>query len=107
MANPHTSAASKTAATGRRRSGCRSSSRGASVLIPLPLPQHRLKKVPLLMGPNLGTDRLFKFPQMDFEMAIWEMTHLLIAPKKVFRSIFYQKRGCGPVASLLLLSGEF
>src|ERR1700733_10385534 len=36
--------------------------------------------------------RLFKFPQMDFEMAIWEMTHLLIAPKKVFKSIFYQKR---------------
>lgn len=33
--------------------------------------------------------RLFKFPQMDFEMAIWEMTSLLIAPKKVFRSIYY------------------
>ena len=33
--------------------------------------------------------RLFKFPQMDFEMAIWEMTRLLIAPKKVFRSIYY------------------
>ncbi|KAL2816822.1 UNC-50 [Aspergillus cavernicola] len=26
--------------------------------------------------------RMFKFPQMDFEMAIWEMTSLLIAPKK-------------------------
>ncbi|KAM0805235.1 UNC-50 [Usnea florida] len=36
--------------------------------------------------------RLFKFPQMDFEMAIWEMTSLLIAPKKVFRSIYYHKR---------------
>lgn len=34
--------------------------------------------------------RLFKFPQMDFEMAIWEMTSLIIAPKKVFRSIYYQ-----------------
>lgn len=33
--------------------------------------------------------RLFKFPQMDFEMAIWEMTSLIIAPKKVFRSIYY------------------
>ncbi|KAL8666236.1 MAG: hypothetical protein Q9168_007524 [Polycauliona sp. 1 TL-2023] len=33
--------------------------------------------------------RLLKFPQMDFEMAIWEMTHLIIAPKKVFRSIYY------------------
>ena len=43
---------------------------------------------------NNGADqsylaRLFKFPQMDFEMAIWEMTSLLIAPKKVFRSIYY------------------
>ncbi|KAL9104999.1 MAG: hypothetical protein Q9163_000096 [Psora crenata] len=26
---------------------------------------------------------------MDFEMAIWEMTSLLITPKKVFRSIYY------------------
>ena len=33
--------------------------------------------------------RLFKFPQMDFEMAIWEMMSLIIAPKKVFRSIYY------------------
>lgn len=32
---------------------------------------------------------MFKFPQMDFEMAIWEMTSLLIAPKKVFKSIYY------------------
>ncbi|KAI5310356.1 hypothetical protein KEM55_008009 [Ascosphaera atra] len=31
--------------------------------------------------------RLLKFPQMDFEMAIWEMTTLLVAPKKVFKSI--------------------
>ena len=29
---------------------------------------------------------------MDFETAVWEMTHLLIAPKKVFKSIYYQKR---------------
>jgi len=36
--------------------------------------------------------QLFKFPQMDFEMAIWEMTSLIIAPKKVFRSIYYHKQ---------------
>ncbi|EAS36701.2 uncharacterized protein CIMG_02055 [Coccidioides immitis RS] len=35
---------------------------------------------------------LFKFPQMDFEMAIWEMTSLLIAPKKVFKSMYYHKQ---------------
>lgn len=37
----------------------------------------------------LTSTRLFKFPQMDFEMAIWEMTSLLIAPKKVFKSMYY------------------
>ncbi|KAL4919107.1 UNC-50 [Aspergillus aurantiobrunneus] len=36
--------------------------------------------------------RMFKFPQMDFEMAIWEMTSLLIAPKKVFKSIYYHTK---------------
>jgi len=35
--------------------------------------------------------RLFKFPQMDFEMAIWEMTRLLWEPKRVFKSMYYHK----------------
>lgn len=29
---------------------------------------------------------------MDFETAVWEMTHLIIAPKKVFRNIYYHKQ---------------
>ena len=50
--------------------------------------------------------RLFKFTSMDFEtvgclhetyalndtnpkQAVWEMTQLIIAPKKVFRNIYY------------------
>ncbi|KAF1920315.1 UNC-50 [Ampelomyces quisqualis] len=36
--------------------------------------------------------RLFKFPQMDFEMALWEIMSLIIAPKKVFRQIYYHKQ---------------
>ncbi|KAF7846467.1 hypothetical protein BT93_L4298 [Corymbia citriodora subsp. variegata] len=36
--------------------------------------------------------RLLKFPQMDFETAVWEMTNLMIRPKKVFKSIYYQKQ---------------
>ncbi|KAF4222584.1 hypothetical protein CNMCM8980_009839 [Aspergillus fumigatiaffinis] len=47
--------------------------------------------------------RLFKFPQMDFEMAIWEMTSLLIAPKKVFKSIYYHLNTANP---LLLIGTE-
>jgi len=27
---------------------------------------------------------------MDFEVAVWEMTHLMIAPKKVFRNVYYR-----------------
>lgn len=38
---------------------------------------------------GLTGGRMFKFPQMDFEMAIWEMTSLLFAPKKVFKSMYY------------------
>lgn len=34
--------------------------------------------------------RLFKFPQMDFEVATWEMTSLIFAPKKVFRNVYYR-----------------
>lgn len=29
-------------------------------------------------------------------MAVWEMTSLLIAPKKVFKSIYYHVSGIGP-----------
>lgn len=44
--------------------------------------------------------RLFKFPQMDFEMAVWEMSSLIIAPKKVFRSIYYHKRMPRPIPTI-------
>lgn len=33
--------------------------------------------------------RMFKFPQMDFELAVWEMKELIVAPKRVFRSVYY------------------
>lgn len=50
----------------------------------------------LLTDCDLSWLRLFKFPQMDFEMAIWEMTSLLIAPKKVFKSMYYHVRNLCP-----------
>ncbi|RMX98289.1 hypothetical protein D0867_12491 [Hortaea werneckii] len=36
--------------------------------------------------------RLFKFTSMDFETAVWEMINLIIAPKKVFRNIYYHTK---------------
>lgn len=35
--------------------------------------------------------RLFKFQQMDFEFAVWQMTYLFIAPQKVYRNFNYRK----------------
>lgn len=36
--------------------------------------------------------RMFKFDQMDFEFAFWQMLYLLIAPQKVYRNFAYRKR---------------
>lgn len=36
--------------------------------------------------------RLFKFQQMDFEFAAWQMVYLFIAPQKVYRNFNYRKR---------------
>ncbi|TKA39655.1 hypothetical protein B0A54_08292 [Friedmanniomyces endolithicus] len=49
--------------------------------------------------------RLFKFTSMDFETAVWEMTHLIIAPKKVFRNIYYHVSFTYLLALFCLLAG--
>lgn len=36
--------------------------------------------------------RIFKFDQMDFEFAFWQMLYLLIAPQKVYRNFHYRKK---------------
>ncbi|XP_072039891.1 protein unc-50 homolog B-like [Amphiura filiformis] len=35
--------------------------------------------------------RIFKFQQMDFEFAMWQMFYLLFAPQKVYRNFHYRK----------------
>ena len=42
---------------------------------------------------NLPTKirRSLKFPQMDFELAVWEMTSLLLSPKRVFKNYHYHR----------------
>ncbi|XP_018912255.1 protein unc-50 homolog [Bemisia tabaci] len=35
--------------------------------------------------------RFFKFSQMDFEFAFWQMTYLFSAPQKVYRNFHYRK----------------
>ncbi|KAI9320099.1 UNC-50 [Dichotomocladium elegans] len=36
--------------------------------------------------------RFFRFPRMDIEHALWQMGYLLIAPKRVYRNIYYHKQ---------------
>ncbi|BFZ24342.1 hypothetical protein BsWGS_27381 [Bradybaena similaris] len=36
--------------------------------------------------------RLFKFRQMDFEYAFWQMIYLFVAPQKVYRNFQYRKQ---------------
>ncbi|KAI8968901.1 UNC-50 [Mycotypha africana] len=36
--------------------------------------------------------RLFRFPHMDFEFALWQMCYLLISPKRVYRNIYLHKQ---------------
>lgn len=47
---------------------------------------------PVYGGNSSGTrllKRLFKFGQMDFELALWEISSLMLAPKKVFKNMYY------------------
>ncbi|CDS07387.1 hypothetical protein LRAMOSA01336 [Lichtheimia ramosa] len=36
--------------------------------------------------------RLVHWTQMDFDVAIWQMAYLLIAPKRVYRNVYYHKQ---------------
>lgn len=36
--------------------------------------------------------RIFKFKQMDFEYALWQMLFLFVSPQKVYRNFAYRKR---------------
>ncbi|XP_070554308.1 protein unc-50 homolog A-like [Ptychodera flava] len=36
--------------------------------------------------------RIFKFQQMDFEFALWQMLYLFISPQKVYRNFQYRKQ---------------
>ncbi|KAI0041514.1 UNC-50-like protein [Auriscalpium vulgare] len=36
--------------------------------------------------------RLLKFQQMDFELAAWQLTYLCLAPKRVYRNVYFHKQ---------------
>ncbi|KAI5117752.1 hypothetical protein M0805_000596 [Coniferiporia weirii] len=43
-------------------------------------------KVPLMFR------RLHRFHQMDFELAAWQLTYLCLAPKRVYRNVYFHKQ---------------
>ncbi|GAA6009235.1 hypothetical protein JCM10207_004318 [Rhodosporidiobolus poonsookiae] len=36
--------------------------------------------------------RLSRWPQMDFELAVWQLCYLCIAPRRVYRNVYYHKQ---------------
>ncbi|CAD6588477.1 MAG: hypothetical protein CYPHOPRED_004416 [Cyphobasidiales sp. Tagirdzhanova-0007] len=58
----------------------------------------RLKNVGLAQGKSaLAKIRVLlrrsaNFKQMDFELAAWQMTYLFVAPRRVYRNVYYHKQ---------------
>ncbi|BGP25318.1 UNC-50-like protein [Rhodotorula toruloides] len=36
--------------------------------------------------------KLSRWPQLDFELAVWQMCYLCIAPRRVYRNVYYHKQ---------------
>ncbi|KAB5589441.1 Protein unc-50 [Ceratobasidium theobromae] len=36
--------------------------------------------------------RLLKFSQMDFELAAWQLTYLCVAPRRVYKNVYFHKQ---------------
>ncbi|CAN6606565.1 hypothetical protein TRVA0_003S01662 [Trichomonascus vanleenenianus] len=36
--------------------------------------------------------RIFRPPTLDFETAVWEMFYLIVAPRRVYKSLYYRKQ---------------
>lgn len=75
---------------------------------PLPLPaQHSKDCMSAATKRYKYLRRMFKFDQMDFEFALWQLIYLFVAPQKVYRNFQYRKRKCGYHLRELCLLGLF
>lgn len=60
---------------------------------PLPAPANYQQSTPSAAAKRyIYLRRLFKFNQMDFDFAAWQMVYLFVSPQKVFRNSNYRKR---------------
>ncbi|KAJ3748037.1 UNC-50 [Lentinula detonsa] len=55
---------------------------GSQVRSPAPMSQ----RLPLIFR------RLHRFNQMDFEQAIWQLVYLCLAPRRVYRNVYFHKQ---------------
>ncbi|KAI9568003.1 UNC-50 [Boletus coccyginus] len=49
-------------------------------------PPHSPSALPLIFR------RLHRFQQMDFELALWQLSYLCLAPRRVYRNVYYHKQ---------------
>ncbi|KAJ7322954.1 UNC-50 family-domain-containing protein [Mycena albidolilacea] len=52
----------------------------------LPSPSSSSPRIPVIFR------RLHRFHQMDFELAAWQLTYLCIAPRRVYRNVYFHKQ---------------
>ncbi|KAH8101896.1 UNC-50-like protein [Cristinia sonorae] len=51
--------------------------------------------------------RLFRFHQMDFELAAWQLTYLCLAPKRVYRNVYFHKQTKNTWARVLMIFRDY
>ncbi|KAH9269653.1 hypothetical protein BASA83_008312 [Batrachochytrium salamandrivorans] len=56
--------------------------------------RRRIRRSPSGPGTTFGTyvRRMLSLPQMDFELALWQMAYLVISPRRVYRNVYYNKQ---------------
>ncbi|KAG2120404.1 UNC-50 [Suillus discolor] len=57
-------------------------------------PNHNLSGTPMSVSNRVPLifRRLHRFQQMDFELAFWQLSYLCLAPKRVYRNVYYHKQ---------------
>ena len=78
------------------RTGSVISNQSSSIYIPRPTINYGYSSsstlVSRLKNIKVMVKRLFKPKTLDFETAIWEIFHLIVNPKKMYRSHYYYKQ---------------
>ncbi|KAH7882325.1 UNC-50 [Phlebopus sp. FC_14] len=63
-------------------------------ILPMTSPTYRNAAPPIPVSNRIPLifRRLHRFQQMDFELALWQLSYLCLAPKRVYRNVYYHKQ---------------